>query len=163
MRWLFLIGALGTLCFAAPAKHKPAKPATKSSIAKPKTSTKATAAKGAEANSALVQSDKICRRDQAWGKLDAVRSRCADLSPANTAIATYWRMTLSDDPNDLRKGFAPAVLAKSELDSRLLLAAGRYHFARGQIREMEDLVEIARKAKLKGAELDTLKLLAAGK
>lgn len=107
--------------------------------------------------------DRICRRDLSWGKVQAVRDRCANLEPRGSAIATFWRLSLSDDPNDLRKGFAPAALAKGEVDSRLLLAAGRYHFARGQRKEMEDLVEIARKAKIAAPEIDTLKRLAAGK
>lgn len=107
--------------------------------------------------------DRICRRDLSWGKVQAVRDRCADLEPRGSAIATFWRLSLSDDPNDLRKGFAPIALAKSEVDSRLLLAAGRYHFARGQRKEMEDLVEIARKGKIANSEIDTLKRLTAGK
>jgi hypothetical protein len=163
MRWIPLLGGLCALCFAATPKSKPAQPASKVAPAKPKASTKAAPTRNAEESSSLAQADKSCRRDQAWGKLEAVRSRCADLSPTNSAIATYWRLTLTDDPNDLRRGFAPAALAKGEVDPRLLLVAGRYHFARGQIREMEDLLEIARKAKLKGPELDTLNLLAAGK
>jgi hypothetical protein len=107
--------------------------------------------------------DKICRRDLSWGKLDAVRQRCADLVPRNSPAATFWRLTLSDDPNDLRKGYAPSTLGKGEVDSRLLLSAGRYHFARGQIKELEDLVEIARKKKIGGLDIDTLTRLAAGK
>lgn len=163
MKWLLLIGGLCALSFAATPKPKSTKPTTKSATAKPKAPAKTAPAKKVEENSPLVQSDKICRRDLALGKLDAVRSRCADLSPANSAIATYWRLTLTDDPNDLRKGCAPAILAKAEVDARLLLFAGRYHFARGQIREMEDLVGIARKSKLKGPEIDTLNRLVAGK
>jgi hypothetical protein len=163
VRWLLLIGGLCSLSFAASPKLKSTKSTGKVALAKPKTSAKAAPAKSGQEIPSLTQADKICRRDQAWGKLDAVRSRCADLSPSSSAISTYWRLTLSDDPNELRKGFAPATLAKGDVDPRLLLAAGRYHFARGQIREMEDLAEIARKAKLKGAEIDTLKQLAAGK
>jgi len=163
MKWLFLIGGLAALCLAATPKPKPTRSTNKIAPAKPKTSTKASPSKSVEEDPPLVQADRICRHDQAWGKLEAVRFRCADLSPASSAISNYWRLTLTDDPNELRKGFAPPTLAKGEVDPRLLLAAGRYHFARGQIREMEDLVEIARKAKLKGAEIDTMKLLAAGK
>ncbi|MEK7394066.1 MAG: hypothetical protein AAB214_16010 [Fibrobacterota bacterium] len=92
-----------------------------------------------------------------------MKRRCAELEPRESSLASFWRLTLSDDPNDLRKGYAPASLAKGEVDSRLLLSAGRYHFARGQIREMEDLVEIARRKKISGTEIDTLKQLAAGK
>ena len=126
MRWLVLIGGLSALSLAAAPKQKPAKPAPKPETVKPKTAAKATPAKSTEENSSLAQTDKTCRRDQAWGKLDAVRARCADLSPAKSAIATYWRLTLTDDPNDLRKGFAPGALAKGEVDARLLLTAGRY-------------------------------------
>lgn len=113
--------------------------------------------------SKLLELDKLCRRDQSWGKLQAVRDRCSDLEPRSSAVAQFWRLTLSDDPNELRKGFAPATLSKAEPDARLLLAAGRYHFARGQVREMEDLVQLARKQKLTGLEIDSLKRLAAGK
>lgn len=150
MRRLLLIGGLCAATFAATPKTK----STKADPTKPKVAKKA---------SPLEQSDKICRRDLAWGKLDAVRARCANLDPASSAIATYWHLTLTDDPNDLRKGFAPVALAGGDVDARLLLLGGRYHFARGQIREMEDLVEIARKSKIRGPEIDTLKLLAQGK
>lgn len=158
MRLLFLLGGMCTLSFAATAKTTP-----KAVPAKPKIAGKTAPAKTAIKPSPLEQSDKICRRDMAWGKLDAVRARCADLDPAHSAIASYWRFALSDDPNELRKGLAPSALAKVDVDARLLLLGGRYHFARGQIREMEDLVELGRKAKLKGPDIDTLKRLAAGK
>lgn len=158
MKLLILLGGVCALTFATPPKPKTAK----TPPAKPKVAGKAVPVKTALEASPLEQADKICRRDLAWGKLDAVRARCADLDPANSAIATFWRLTLSDDPNDLRKGFAPVALAKVDVDARLLLLGGRYHFARGQIREMEDLVEMGRKAKLKGPDIDTLKLLAQG-
>jgi|GEM_PF-1349325 hypothetical protein len=128
-------------------------------IAKPAPATAAKPVAGGK----IEELDKLCRRDLSWGKLDAVKRRCAELEPRESPSAIFWRLTLSDDPNDLRKGYAPAGLAKGEVDSRLLLSAGRYHFARGQIREMEDLVEIARKKKISGTEIDTLKHLAAGK
>lgn len=131
-------------------------------IAKPAPTTAPTAAKPV-AGGKIEELDKLCRRDLSWGKLDAVKRRCAELEPRESSLASFWRLTLSDDPNDLRKGYAPASLAKGEVDSRLLLSAGRYHFARGQIREMEDLVEIARRKKISGTEIDTLKQLAAGK
>lgn len=160
---------------AAPkAKPSPGKSATSSkatSPAKPAKSDKpgkATAGKpeskpAPAAPSKIQDLDRICRRDLSWGKVQAVRDRCADLEPRGSAVATFWRLSLTDDPNDLRKGFAAAALAKGEVDSRLLLAAGRYHFARGQRKEMEDLVEIARKAKIANPEIDTLKRLTAGK
>ena len=144
----------------AKAHKSPKKSRKKQSKVLPKTP-KPQAKVAPQAN--LEQLDKICRHDQSWGKIQALRMRCADLEPRNSAVATYWRLTLSDDPNDLRKGFAPATLGKQEVDSRLILSAGRYHFARGQATEMEDLVEIARKQKLDGPEIDTLKRLAAGK
>jgi hypothetical protein len=144
MRAPLLIGGLCALSLAASPKPKP----TKATPAKP---------------SPLEEANRTCRRDLAFGKLDAVRARCADLAPAASAIATYWRLALTDDPNDLRKGFAPAALAKGEVDARLLLLGGRYHFARGQVRETADLVEIGSKARLKGPEFDTLKRLATGK
>lgn len=155
MKTLLLAAGLAALATAAPSKSK--------ATARPKASAKTSNPRSAPAAPTLAQLDKICRRDQAFGKLDALRGRCADLEPRSSAIATYWRLSLADDPNDLRVGFAPPNLAKLDVDSRLLLAAGRYHFARGQVREMEDLVEIARKAKLKGREIDTLRQLAAGK
>jgi len=142
----------------APESKKPAKPA-----AKPTPKSAPAAAPRTQAGSKLEDLDKLCRRDLSWGKLDAVRQRCADLEPRGSAVAVFWRLTLSDDPNDLRKGYAPAALGKGEVDSRLLLSAGRYHFARGQIKEMEDLVEIARKHKIANPEIDTLKRLTAGK
>lgn len=140
-----------------------AKPVAKTSEPGPRTPPKTVVAKTSPPESPLMEIDRLCRRDQARGRLEALRSRCVDLSPSTSAIATYWRLMLSDDPNDLRKGFFPATLGKGEVDSRLLLAAGRYHFARGQIREMEDLLQIARKAKIEGSEIDTLKHLAAGR
>lgn len=163
---------------AKPAGSTKSKPSAVKSAATPKTSSAAKPAKAGKPDKAAAKKpeskpvpslskiqdlDRICRRDLSWGKVQAVRDRCADLEPRGSAIATFWRLSLSDDPNDLRKGFAPAALAKSEVDSRLLLAAGRYHFARGQRKEMEDLVEIARKGKIANSEIDTLKLLAAGK
>lgn len=161
------------VCAICPAwaktKHESAK---KSAAKSAKKSAKASrpAAKGAPAPVArsgneakLDELDKLCRRDLSWGKLDAVKRRCADLEPRESPAATFWRLTVSDDPNDLRKGYAPASLSRIDVDSRLLLSAGRYHFARGQIKEMEDLVEIARRKKITGAEIDTLRRLAAGK
>lgn len=167
------LAGLATLAYSAqkpaPAKNTAAK-STKAKAAKApesKPASKSQAKPAAEAKPAsdgkLEELDKLCRRDLSWGKLDAVRLRCADLEPRTSPAATFWRLTLSDDPNDLRKGYSPATLGKGEIDSRLLLSAGRYHFARGQIKEMEDLVEIARKKKLAGLEIDTLKRLASGK
>jgi hypothetical protein len=154
---LFCAALLCVPAFAAPAKPKPKSTSTKVATPAKKPSSTRPAEEGRE------QMDKNCRRDLAWGKLDALRARCGDLAPAGSAEATYWRLALSDDPNELRRGFAPGALAKIDPDPRLLLLAGRYHFARGQIREMEDLVELGRKARLKGPEIDTLKRLAAGK
>ena len=178
-RWIFVGLLLSSATAAASVKEQPKKPSKptkpkvsttaqpKSQKPKPTPSTKPAEKKDAAAKPKSVdplgEIDKLCRRDLSWGKLQAVRERCSELEPKGSAPATYWRLTLSDDPNDLRKGYAPTTLAKSDVDSRLLLAAGRYHFARGQIREMEDLVEIARKRKMVGLEIDTLKRLAAGK
>ncbi|MEN9307703.1 MAG: hypothetical protein RL173_1635 [Fibrobacterota bacterium] len=170
-RFLSIVSVATLLCAPNPVlaaakpesrKDAPAKStkATKSvAIAKPAPATAAKPVAGGK----IEELDKLCRRDLSWGKLDAVKRRCAELEPRESPSAIFWRLTLSDDPNDLRKGYAPAGLAKGEVDSRLLLSAGRYHFARGQIREMEDLVEIARKKKISGTEIDTLKHLAAGK
>jgi len=145
-------------------KHKlAAKPAKKPAKEAKPSSKPAPAAAKTEPDGKLDELDKLCRRDLSWGKLEAVKRRCAELAPRDAPAAIFWRLTLSDDPNDLRKGYAPATLGKGEVDSRLLLSAGRYHFARGQIKEMEDLVEIARKKKIVGPEIDTLKRLAAGK
>lgn len=164
---------------AKPASSAKSKSSPEKSAASPKASSAAKPAKARKPDKAATTKqeskpvppplskiqdlDRVCRRDLSWGKVQAVRDRCADLEPRGSAIATFWRLSLSDDPNDLRKGFAPAALAKSEVDSRLLLAAGRYHFARGQRKEMEDLVEIARKGKIANSEIDTLKRLTAGK
>lgn len=148
----------------APKASTVAKPTKPEKSGKPDKAAKKPESKPVPAAPQKIQElDRLCRRDLSWGKVQAVRDRCANLEPRGSAIATFWRLSLSDDPNDLRKGFAPAALAKGEVDSRLLLAAGRYHFARGQRKEMEDLVEIARRGKIANSEIDTLKRLTAGK
>ena len=147
---------------------QPAKPAAKATVSKsakaPESAKKASSKPPRTApGPSLEDLDNLCRRDLAWGRLNKLRAGCLDLEPASSATATYWRLLLSDDPNELRKGFAPPSLAKREVDARLLLAAGRYHFARGQVRELGDIVEIGRKAKLKGLEIDSLGRLSRGK
>ncbi len=175
MKWILFLSLVFFSVTHAAEKPKPHKKTAKSSKPskkshRPKKSKTSKASKhsaspklAAKPPEKLLEVDKLCRRNQSWGKLQAVREQCADLQPKTSAVATYWRLTLSDDPNDLRKGFSPASLAKGEVDSRLLLCAGRYHFARGQTREMGDLVELSHQKKLAGPEIDTLRRLAAGK
>lgn len=177
MRLCSILLAVAALSLAGPAKPAAKKPPPSSKVAaagksaspgKPAkaATTKAGAgtpatSKGASKN-AIEDADNFCRKALAWGRVQAVRDRCGDLEPRSSATSAFWRLSLSDDPNDLRKGFAPQSLAKSEVDARLLLAAGRYHFARGQRKELEDLVELARKQKIAGKDIDTLKRLARG-
>lgn len=116
-----------------------------------------------EADKSNAAADLACTKDLARGDLPSVRKRCSALKPADSPEAVYWRMVLAEDPNDLRKGLSAVALKPLHPDSRLLLLAGRYQFSRGETRELQDLVWLAAKLKLKGPQIDTLKRLSEGK
>jgi len=111
----------------------------------------------------LAGADQACTKDWLRGDLASARRRCADLKPANSPVSIYWRLALSDDPVELRKGLSAVALKEIEAEPRLLLLAGRYQFSRGETRELSDLVWLCAKRKLKGPEIDTLKRLSEGK
>jgi hypothetical protein len=117
----------------------------------------------AKAAATLVAADRACTKDFARGNLVSTQRRCADLEPADSPVATYWRLALSDDPVELRKGLSAVALKGIDAEPRLLLLAGRYQFSRGEIRELSDLVWLCAKRKLKGPDIDTLRRLSAGK
>jgi len=107
--------------------------------------------------------DQACTKDLARGDVASARARCADLKPATAPESVYWRMVLADDPNDLRKGLNAVALQNVAAEPRLLLLAGRYQFSRGELRELQDLVHLAARLKLKGPRIDTLRRLSEGK
>jgi len=115
------------------------------------------------AAAALLAADRTCTKDFSRGDLASARRRCADLQPAASPVATYWRLALSDDPVELRRGLAATALKGIEAEPRLLLLAGRYQFSRGENRELSDLVWLCAKRKLKGPDIDTLRRLSEGK
>ena len=133
--------------------------------AKPKTVGPGAKAKPSTASAAklLATADQTCTKLWLRGDLASVRKRCGDLEPADSPVATYWRLALSDDPVALRKGLSAVALKEIEAEPRLLLLAGRYQFSRGETRELSDLVWLCTKRKLKGPEIDTLKRLSEGK
>jgi len=133
--------------------------------AKPESVNPAAKAKpsAASAAKALATADQACTKLWLHGDLASVRRRCGDLEPASSPVATYWRLALSDDPVELRKGLSAVALKEIEAEPRLLLLAGRYQFSRGETRELSDLVWLCTKRKLKGPEIDTLKRLSEGK
>lgn len=138
----------------------PAAGTAKTKTVKPATKTKPAAASPAKT---LATADQACTRDFLRGDIVSARRRCADLEPANSPAATYWRLALSDDPVELRKGLSAVALKEIEAEPRLLLLAGRYQFSRGETRELSDLVWLCAKRKLKSPEIDTLKRLSEGK
>jgi hypothetical protein len=111
----------------------------------------------------LAGADKACTKEWLRGDIASASKRCADLEPAKSPVATYWRLALTDDPVELRKGLSAVALKEIEAEPRLLLMAGRYQFSRGETRELSDLVWLCAKRKLKGPEVDTLKRLSEGK
>lgn len=117
----------------------------------------------ASAAKTLAAADQVCAKDWQRGEIALARKRCVDLKPANSPVATYWRLALSDDPVELRKGLSAVALKEIKAEPRLFLLAGRYQFSRGETRELSDLVWLAAKHKLKGPEIDTLKHLSEGK
>jgi len=123
--------------------------------------TKSGKAKAAAA--ALLAADRACTKDFSSGNLASAQRRCSDLQPAASPVATYWRLALSDDPVELRKGLAAAALKGIDAEPRLLLLAGRYQFSRGENRELSDLVWLCSKRKLEGPDIDTLRRLSEGK
>ena len=134
--------------------------AAKSKSVKHAVKAKASATAAAKA---LATADQTCTKDWLHGDIASARHRCGDLKPANSPVATYWRLALSDDPVELRKGLSAVALKEIEAEPRLLLLAGRYQFSRGETRELSDLVWLCAKRKLKGPEIDTLKRLSEGK
>jgi hypothetical protein len=114
------------------------------------------------AAAALVAADRACTKDFSLGNLASAQRRCGDLEPAESPVATYWRLALSDDPVELRKGLSAAALKGIDAEPRLLLLAGRYQFSRGESRELSDLVWLCAKRKLEGPDIDTLRRLSEG-
>jgi len=149
-RVICLLAMLGSLDVPA-AKPKSVKPASKP---------KPAAVSVAKTSSAA---DQACTKDWLRGDIASVRTRCGDLKPANSPVAIYWRLLLSDDPVELRKGLSAVALKEIEAEPRLLLLAGRYQFSRGETRELSDLAWLATKRKLVGPEIDSLKRLSEGK
>jgi hypothetical protein len=146
-----LVGILLCSPVAQGAKAKSVKTA-----AKPKSS-------AVSAAKILAAADQACTKEWLRGDITSARRRCGDLKPATSPVATYWRLALSDDPVELRKGLSAVALKEIEAEPRLLLLAGRYQFSRGETRELSDLSWLAAKRKLKGPEIDTLKHLSEGK
>jgi len=132
-------------------------------VVHPANSRKAKTGKAKSTSSSLLAADRACSRNFARGDLAWAQRRCADLEPSDSPIATYWRLALSDDPVELRKGLSAVALKGIEAEPRLLLLAGRYQFSRGESRELSDLVWLCAKRKLKGPDIDTLRRLSAGK
>jgi hypothetical protein len=163
---LFALGSTGAV--AAKPKHvlssSRAEPrgGAEASV-KPAAKSKPVVATAASAAKTLAASDQACTVDWLRGDVISTRSRCGDLKPSNSPVATYWRMVLSDDPVELRKGLSAVALKEIEAEPRLLLLAGRYQFSRGETRELSDLAWLCTKRKLKGPEVDTLKRLSEGK
>lgn len=140
-------------------------PAKRTNHAKPpaKPAPKAAAKAASPARSDAKPTDESCRKAWIRGDLSYLKTRCADLRPANSPVATYWRLLLTDEPGELRKNLSATTLKEIEAEPRLLLLAGRYQFSRGEARELQDLVWLANKRKLKGPCIDTLGKLAAAK
>ncbi len=119
--------------------------------------------KAKAAAAALHAADRACTVDFGRGNLASAQRRCADLEPTASPVATYWRLALSDDPAELRRGLSATALKGIDAEPRLLLLAGRYQFSRGEDRELSDLVRLCAKRKLEGPDIDTLRRLSAGK
>jgi hypothetical protein len=149
--WILLASALS--CAMGAKAHKAEKRAP-APVAK--------ASHSAAPDKGSAQADQACTQDLARGDVASARKRCGALKPSDAPESVYWRMVLSDDPNDLRKGLCAAALKPVHPDPRLLLLAGRYQFSRGETRELQDLVWLAAKLKLKGPQIDTLKRLSEG-
>lgn len=108
----------------------------------------------------LEAADKSCLARLELGDVEAARSTCGALAPANHPIAAYWRALLEKDSTALRKLLDPSTLAKLDPPGkRILLLAGRYQFAAGDATKLGDVATLLKARYPKSAELDTLERL----
>lgn len=108
----------------------------------------------------LEASDRSCLARMELGEIDAAREACGRLEPEGHPIAAYWRALFEKDPTRLAALLEPSRMAKlNPPGKRMLVLAGRYHFATGAKDKLAEIIQMTRKQYPRSAELDTLESL----